>query len=390
VSDPQPPQFLWTLFEQLRRRRLPLGIEDYVALRSALRAGFGLSSRDALRDLCVRLWAKSLQEAEVVQALFERSNLDGWDVPTTGGHAAVEPGPLNASPVGSQPTQEPSLAAKPRTPPGTTGIAGLPALPSPVETISDRRFVLTPQFPLTRREIAQAWRRLRRPVRSGPPTELDVDATIARRSSSGVATPLVLVPRRRNTARLLLLIDRQGSMAPYHGYTEHVRDAIQSAGRLERVSLFYFHNVPVKGADRTLIESITDRLSSTLDAVLSSIEPLTEGHVYEDQELVNPRPLKAVLDNVGPATAGVVISDAGAARGTYSPLRLLDTVAFLKAMRLQTAYFVWLNPVPTSDWPSTTAAQLARHVPMFPLDREGIDRAVNVLRGHPAVVERPL
>lgn len=249
---------------------------------------------------------------------------------------------------------------------------------------------MTPQFPLTRREIAQAWRRLRRPVRSGPPTELDVDATVARRSRFGVATPLVLVPPRRNTARLLLLIDRQGSMAPYHRYTEHVRDAIQSAGRLERVSLFYFHNVPAKGADRTPIESMPKGLSATFDAVISSIEPMAEGHVYEDPELVNPRPLRAVLDDLAPATAGVIMSDGGAARGTYSPVGLLDWIAFLKALRLRTASFVWLNPVPASDWVFTTAAELARHVPMFPLDRQGIDRAVNVLHGHPAVVERPL
>ncbi|KAB8319444.1 hypothetical protein SD81_011300 [Tolypothrix campylonemoides VB511288] len=41
--------------------------------------------------------------------------------------------------------------------------------------LSERRFIFVPQFPLTYREVAQAWRRLRRPVRVGPPTELDVE-----------------------------------------------------------------------------------------------------------------------------------------------------------------------------------------------------------------------
>ena len=111
------------MFEQLRRRRLPLGIEDYVALRSALRAGFGLSSKDALSDLCVKLWAKSPQEGEVIQALFEQSGLDDWDVPKAAAGTVVEPSPLGAGPVESQQTREPSLTAKPQTPPETTGVA---------------------------------------------------------------------------------------------------------------------------------------------------------------------------------------------------------------------------------------------------------------------------
>lgn len=359
-------------------------------MRDALRVGFGLSSKESLRDLCVRLWAKSPQEIEIVWALFERSNLDGWDLPEMRGGTTLKPSPVGADLDRSRQLQEPPTAQDPQSPLATKGVARLPALPSVVEAVSDRRFVLVPQFPLTHREIAQAWRRLRRPVRSGPCTELDVDATIDRRSRSGFATPLALVPPRHNTARLLLLIDRQGSMAPYHRYTEHVRDAIQAAGRLERVSLFYFHNLPVRGAERALIESMTEGLSPTLDPVLSSIEPLAEGHVYEDPGLMTPRPLRAVLDELGPATAGVIMSDAGAARGNYNWLRILDCVAFLKALRLQTSSFVWLNPVPPSDWSFTTAAQLARHAPMFPLDRQGMDRAVNVLRGSPAMVERPL
>jgi len=389
VSLSQPPAFVWKLFEQLRRRRLLLGLDDYVALHSALHAGFGLSSRKSLCDLCVTLWAKSTQEAEVIRALFEQTDLPEWERPSATDESTVMTGPVNDGREFQKPN-EPFTAAERQLPPETAGVARLPALPSAADTISDRRLVLVPQFPLTRREIAQAWRRLRRPIRSGPATELDVDATVDRRSRSGVATPLVLVPPRRNTARLVLLIDRQGSMAPYHRYTDHARDAIQGAGRLERVSVCYFHNVPVRGAHRGLLEPLTGELSPVLDAVLSSVKPLAKGHVYEDPELVTPRPLGAVLDEVDRWTAGVIISDAGAARGNYDRLRLLDSVAFLKALRLRTASYVWLNPVPTSDWPFTTAAQLARHAPMFSLDRQGIHRAVNVLRGHPAAVERPL
>ena len=90
-----------------------------------------------------------------------------------------------------------------------------------------------------------SWRHLRRPVRSGPPVELDLAATIRERARSGVATPPVVMPRRRNTMRVLLLLDRNGSMSPYHGYVDYVLAAIRDAGRVDEVSVVYFHDVPV-------------------------------------------------------------------------------------------------------------------------------------------------
>src|SRR6266571_3744850 len=73
MTEPGPsslPAFLLPVVAQLRRRRIQVGIADLHALRLALRAGFGLSSRDELRELCVALWAKSPAEAEVVRAAF--------------------------------------------------------------------------------------------------------------------------------------------------------------------------------------------------------------------------------------------------------------------------------------------------------------------------------
>ena len=46
------PLLIRLLFQQLRRRQFPLGIDDYLALQQGLRAGFGLASREALCDLC--------------------------------------------------------------------------------------------------------------------------------------------------------------------------------------------------------------------------------------------------------------------------------------------------------------------------------------------------
>jgi len=42
-----------------------------------------------------------------------------------------------------------------------------------------------------------------------------------------------------------------------------------------------------------------------------------------------------------------------------------------------------VNPTPASRWPNTSAAAIRREcaVPMFTLDRAGLDAAVDVMRG---------
>jgi uncharacterized protein with von Willebrand factor type A (vWA) domain len=100
--------------------------------------------------------------------------------------------------------------------------------------------------------------------------------------------------------------------------------------------------------------------------------------------------LEEVLQKYAADAFVVVISDAGAVRKYYNVVRLLDTISFIKALRAYTLNYVWLNPLPKSYWKDNTAAEIARHVPMFPLNREGIQQAVNVLRGHQYIIEKLL
>ena len=95
----------------------------------------------------------------------------------------------------------------------------------------------------------------------------------------------------------------------------------------------------------------------------------------------NARYAKSTIDS---RSVVVVMSDG---YDTDPPERLAGELARLKkrARRL-----VWLNPLPADTWAGSTAGELARHVPMFPMDRLGMYRAVDVLRGHPIALERPL
>lgn len=380
------PEFLWTLFCQLRRRHFPLSPEDYDALRQALRAGFGWTSREALRDLCCALWAKSKPEQETVAALFDQFRITSWELPELEDFP-VFPARIQSAQRAPQARPDDEIH-EPIVTQETKG--GLPPIFIYKGDLPESHFVLTPIFPLTYRETAQAWRRMRQPVRQGPAIELDLEATIQRRCRRGAVAEVALRPRRTNRARLLLLVDCQGSMTPFQPVVAEVVAAIQESGRLERAEAYYFHDVPVEGANKAVLAPLSDQLYPALDAVLSDIEPSTAGFLFDSAELLAPQPVSAVFDACAEGAAVVLISDAGAAKGQYDIYRLLDTVAFLRALKTYTTKYVWLNPLPQKRWQKSTAAQIARHVPMFVLDRAGMYQAVNLLRGQPHMLEKPI
>lgn len=394
------PTFLWELFLRLRRRGFVVGPQDYEALLLALNAGFGWSSQQALKELCAKLWAKSYREQETLFVLFDQLAPieEAWEL-------EEDVRANNLSDLKDE-AELPSLAdleeeesdisnIEPEVPQAQSR-GGLPPISLKNIKVTERPFVLEAQYPVTYREVAQAWRRLRRPIRTGPPIELDIEGTIEKCSRVGVASSLVMRPRRRNIAKVLLLIDRKGSMTPFHGFCDEVCTAMREAGRFEELPVFYFQNSPAEGADDSVLESETleDTFFPPLDPVLSEIKPVTEGDLYLDPHLYQLISLRTVLKKYATDASVVILSDAGAARKQFSTERLLNTIAFFKALRAYTTRYVWLNPLPKEHWDGSkaksTATALSRHIPMFPLNRRGLNQAVNVLRGQPYTVEKPL
>ncbi|MEU8240930.1 hypothetical protein AB0C07_22025 [Actinoplanes missouriensis] len=392
VSAAGSPEFVRQLVVRLRRRGLPIGVDDCLTLRAALSAGFGIASAREFEALCVSLWAKSVSEQETIRAVLAGADVPRWDdvVPVENSGAAVDALNTDKSEMHDAPVQpeSPPAADKPapRDIPTVHRMTGMSLMP-PSTGQFDSGLTVAPQYPLTAREIAQTWRRLRRPVRYGAATEVDVDATIDGYSRTGVFTGPILIPPRRNTARLMLLVDRNGSMTPYGNFVQHLVREIHHAGRLESIATWYFHNLPSTRADTSLLRELPDPFSPELDPILARIAPSSAGRLYADPELTEPRTLASVLEVTPPGTVAVIISDGGAARGTLQTARLVGTIAMIKALRCPVA---WINPVPARRWPGTTAEQIARHVPMSELTAEGLHRAVDALRGQPRRTERPL
>ena len=206
-------------------------------------------------------------------------------------------------------------------------------------------------LPVTQRQMQQSLRRLRRFARVGPRTELDVAATTNRIAKTGIFLAPVFAPQRVNCSELLLLVDRRGSMVPFHLFSERLVEAIVQSGGLGRTAVYYFQNCPGRYLYRTL--------------------------GYQEAERT-----EAVLEKMRPdRSVAVVFSDAGAARGGLSWERVERTRGFVERLQQYARRSVWLNPLPEERWLDTTAEEIAEFVPMFAADREGLARAIAMLRG---------
>lgn len=219
-----------------------------------------------------------------------------------------------------------------------------------IETGRPRLSLLTEYFPVTRRQMKQCWRHLRRPVREGPHEELDVTATVEQVGRHGILLEPVLRPRRINRAELVLLIDQDGSMVPFHALSRQLIETAQRGGRLRQAGVYYFHDYPA-------------------------------GYLYHDSARVEAQATADVLASIGEQVAVLIISDAGAARGHFDSERVNDTRGFIGELRQFVRYYAWLNPMPIDRWPSTSAGEIARFVPMFELSRQGLGATISALRG---------
>ena len=365
VADELP---LLDLFTRLREAGLPLGIGEYQLLLRALQGGFGVADEAALKRLCQALWVKSTEDNRLFEYHFKQvmaQSAINKSVSTPQQHQSTD---FSKDLLPKQSETEAGFDSSSTA----TSSATTVSTPSPefvIETddevqvaqavkaadieeeITDRNFLLTSDyFPVTRRQMKQSWRYLRRPVREGIPIELDIEATVNQIGQQGVLLEPVLVPRRVNRTELLLLIDQDGSMVPFHALSHRLAETAVRGGRLGNAGIYYFHNCPMD-------------------------------YLYHDSYHQEAEAIAQILTPLPERTAVLIFSDAGAARGSYSEERIELTQMFLTQLRQRIRYIAWLNPMPQKRWFGTTAGEIADLVPMFEMTRRGLQDAINVLRG---------
>jgi uncharacterized protein with von Willebrand factor type A (vWA) domain len=167
-----------------------------------------------------------------------------------------------------------------------------------------------------------------------------------------------MMPSYKNRAELVLLVDQGGSMVPFHHLSRQLIDKAKQGGNLTKIDVYYFYNYPEK-------------------------------YLYTDPNRLKYQLIASILESMDSRTGILIVSDAGAARGNFNEYRVEYTKKFLKQLEQSVRYYAWLNPMPNDSWQDTTAGKIARSVPMFEMSREGLNAAINTLRGRYIYWERP-
>ena len=93
------------------------------------------------------------------------------------------------------------------------------------------------QFQMAFRKLRQFSTRL-----DSAKTELDIEGTIDATCNNAGRLKLVYEKPRKNTVKLLLLIDSDGSMAPYTTLCNQLFQAVHQSSHLKDLQIYYFHN----------------------------------------------------------------------------------------------------------------------------------------------------
>ena len=350
---------LFSIFEDLRRKRVPLGMSDYIVALEAIKALTNADdTAETIKDLGRLFWAKSPDDQLVFDETFamhvaRQQAMQKQEVPANPLPSSSMP---HVPPSSTTPQVNPPVPVKreqpkppmitPRIQPQTMGTPH----PWKLQDRGTTTYHLTPRAPMDKRDMASVWRKLRRAQREGLSEELDIQATTDAFAQTGFLFRPVLQYRRRNQAKLVVMIDQGGSMEPFALFLDAVLESILRSGSLRHIHLFYFHDTP-------------------------------EEYLYLYPTLLGARPLESVLSEYCQNTSVLIIGDAGAARGHYDSARIQAAKEVVDKLEQYTYLYSWLNPVPKARWANTTAAYIAQLLPMFPLNWEGLNDTVNVLRG---------
>ena len=345
MSKQKPP--LFDLFIWLREEAgLDLTIDQYHLLLQALKGGFGIASRNELKQICRLLWIKSQSspQAERFEQYFDRY------------FEQLKPQPQkhqSSRTSAKTPQVQPSSNKTPTsgTPHRSSESSPQIAIAMQGELLPDQpnrkhSYQLTVRdFPVTERQTQRNLRYLRRPIREGALTEVDIEATVQQISQDGVFLEPVLIPSRVNQAELLLLIDVSNSMVPFHLLWQKLVDNLQG-GRLGKFDIYYFRNSP-------------------------------RDYLYLYPQSPDAKPIQDLLPKLHRnRTFALIISDGGAARGGINRDRIELTARFLEDLTPCVRQIAWLNPMPESRWQDTTAQAISQRVQMFELNSSGLKAAI--------------
>ncbi|MBR6473721.1 MAG: VWA domain-containing protein [Firmicutes bacterium] len=218
---------------------------------------------------------------------------------------------------------------------------------------------------LDTRQFQMAFRKLRQfssRVDSAK-TELDIDQTVDATCENAGMLKLVYEKPRKNTVKLLLLMDSDGSMRSYSKLCSQLFQAVNQSTHLKDLKIYYFHNC------------IYD-------------------YLYTDPYIIDGRWIETdwVFKNLGPDYKVIIVGDA--AMSSYELLSRGGNINWyawnqepgidwLRKFKRFYNKVIWLNPIKESRWHNAWGARtisMVREVfPMYELTLNGLDKGIHKL-----------
>ena len=194
-------------------------------------------------------------------------------------------------------------------------------------------------------------------------TELDIEGTVKETSDQAGLLHLVYEKPRKNTVKILLLMDSDGSMMPYSKLCNRLFQAVSQANHFKDLKVYYFHNCIYEHLYRT---------------------PLCKRNDWVDTDWV--------LSNLGEDYKVVLVGDATMARselfmkGGNCILGMYNEelgIEWLKKFKRRYKNSIWLNPISEREWPyvygAETIEEISEVFPMFELTLDGLDKGIKKL-----------
>ena len=208
------------------------------------------------------------------------------------------------------------------------------------------------------RNIKMALRRLRKFARTGLDEELDMDNTIQSTAHNGGMLDIKMRPERRNTVKVLLMLDIGGSMDSHVKVCEELFSATRT--EFKHLQNFYFHNFIYESVWKDNRRRMNERISTW--------------------ELLNKYGPDYKVVFVGDATmAPYEITHAG---GSVEHWNEEPGTEWISRFTELYERMVWINPTPQETWEYSSSVSMIQQLvdgKMFPLTIRGLEEGMSAL-----------
>lgn len=215
------------------------------------------------------------------------------------------------------------------------------------------------QFEMALRKLRQLSSRL-----EGPREELDLDATIEATANNAGMLSLVWDRPRKNTLKLILLMDSVGSMDRHVLTVSKLFTAANRTTHFKEIKYYYFHNCVYEHLYKSHIMTEANKVMT--DEFFRQHNSEYRLIIVGDASMSEPE-----LTHVGGAVS-------------MNEFNKEPGLVWLKRFARHFPYSVWLNPVPKANWgkePGHTTVPLVEKIfPMFELTPAGLEQAVTRIR----------